>query len=178
MSRISRKMDILNAASKIVSERGIFNLTLEAVAEEAGFSKGGFLYHFPTKEALIKAMVEHLNNNWKTKIASRSEMDSNEKGKQLRAYVNVTFKETYDNKNMNYGLLAAKAVKDELLDPVRNQFAEWQEEIEHDEIDPVKATIIRLAADGIWLAEIFDLYHIDEEKKELIYETLIEWINS
>ena len=177
MSRNSRKLDILNAASKIVSERGIFNLTLEAVAAEAGFSKGGLLYHFPSKEALVKGMVDHLVENYREKIANESQMDAKERGKWLRAYVNVTFNKTYQNKDMNSGLLVAKAVNAELLDPIRNLYSEWQDEIEHDGLDLAKATVIRLATDGIWLAELFDIYYLSEEKKELVYKTLLEWAN-
>ncbi len=33
-------------------------MTLEAVAAAAGVSKGGLLYHFPTKEALLSALVD------------------------------------------------------------------------------------------------------------------------
>jgi AcrR family transcriptional regulator len=177
MSRTSRKVEILHAASKIVSEKGIFNLTLEAVALEAGISKGGLLYHFPSKEELVKGMVEHLANNYREKIADNAEMDPVEKGKWIRAYVDVTFNQVYANKDMHSGLLAAKAVNSELLDPIRDLYAEWQESIEDDGIDPVKATIIRLATDGIWLAELFDIYHIGDEKKETVYKTLKEWVN-
>jgi AcrR family transcriptional regulator len=35
-------------------------MTLEAVAREADVSKGGLLYHFPSKEALISGMVRRL----------------------------------------------------------------------------------------------------------------------
>ncbi|MFF4615626.1 TetR/AcrR family transcriptional regulator [Nonomuraea jabiensis] len=35
-------------------------LTLEAVARRAGVSKGGLFYHFPTKQALVAAMVDRL----------------------------------------------------------------------------------------------------------------------
>lgn len=177
MGRNSRKIEILNAASKIVSERGIFNLTLDAVALEAGISKGGLLYHFPSKKALVEGMVNHLTNNYRTKIAHNTEVDPKDKGKWTRSYVDVTFNQTYQNKDMNSGLLAAKAVNAELLDPIRQLYSEWQEEIESDGIDPIKATIIRLATDGIWLAELFDIYHIGEEKKKIIYEKLIELAN-
>lgn len=176
MGRNSRKIDILNAASKIVSERGIFNLTLDAVAAEAGFSKGGLLYHFPSKEALVKGMVDHLVNNYREKIANKSQLDTKEKGKWVRAYVDVTFNQTYQNKDMNSGLLAAKAVNTELLDPIRNLYAEWQNEIDHDGLDIAKATVIRLATDGIWLAELFDIY-LGDEKKEIVYKTLLDWAN-
>ena len=37
--------------------KGVAKLTLEAVAKEAGVSKGGLLYHFSNKEALIEGMI-------------------------------------------------------------------------------------------------------------------------
>ncbi|MFD1039393.1 TetR/AcrR family transcriptional regulator [Virgibacillus byunsanensis] len=177
MGRNSRKQEILDAASNIVSEQGIFNLTLDAVAKQAGISKGGLLYHYPSKEALVKGMVDHLTNNYKEKIVHNTEIDPTDKGKWTRSYVNVTFNQTYTNKDMNSGLLAAKAVNAELLDPIRHLYSEWQEEIENDGLDPVKATIIRLATDGIWLAELFDIHHIEKEKKETIYKMLMDWAN-
>ena len=38
---------VLEACNRILRHEGLTNLTLEAVAEEAGLSKGGLLYHFP-----------------------------------------------------------------------------------------------------------------------------------
>lgn len=177
MGRNSRKIEILTAASKVVSEKGIFNLTLEAAAVEAGISKGGLLYHFPSKEALVAGMVEHLTNNYREKIEYNADIDPEERGQWLRAYINVTFNQTYQNKDMNAGLLAAKAVNSNLLDPMRELYTDWQSEIENDGLDPVKATIIRLAVDGIWLSELFDIHHIEESKKENIYKALIDWAN-
>jgi len=51
---------ILTAAERVVLRDGVTCLTLEAVACEANLSKGGVLYHFATKEALIQAMLERL----------------------------------------------------------------------------------------------------------------------
>jgi AcrR family transcriptional regulator len=47
----------LAAADALLSEEGIAAFTLEAVAARAGISKGGLLYHFPTKEALLAALM-------------------------------------------------------------------------------------------------------------------------
>ncbi len=177
MGRASRKEEILLAASKIVSERGIFSLTLESAALEAGISKGGLLYHFPSKEALVKGMVEHLAQNYREKVAAKAAESPEEKGKWIKSYVTVTFKEQYQNQGMHAGLLAAKAVNKELLNPIQELYHDWETEVETDGIDPIKASIIQLAADGIWLSELLDTRHIDEEKKEAIYERLIEWAN-
>ncbi|WP_010650436.1 TetR/AcrR family transcriptional regulator [Oceanobacillus massiliensis] len=177
MGKTSRKVDILNAASKVVSEKGIFNLTLDATAKEAGISKGGLLYHYPSKEALVQGMVEHLANNYREKISNNAEADPVDKGKWVRAYVDVTFNQAYQNKDMHYGLLAAKAVSANSLDPIRELYSDWQRKIEDDGLDPIKATIIRLATDGIWLSELFDIYHIEKDKKKAVYEKLREWAN-
>ncbi|WP_114948026.1 TetR/AcrR family transcriptional regulator [Microvirga calopogonii] len=58
--RKSSREKILDAAAELVSEIGSGRLTLEAVAERAGLSKGGLLYNFPTKDALLQAMIQRL----------------------------------------------------------------------------------------------------------------------
>ena len=57
MSISITRQKILAAASQIVQCKGVAKLTLEAVAKEAGVSKGGLLYHFSNKEALIEGMI-------------------------------------------------------------------------------------------------------------------------
>ena len=173
MDSMTRKIAILDAASKIVAEKGIFHLTLDAVAEEAGISKGGLLYHYRSKEILVEKMVEHLASNYKSEIECQAAEDPEEKGKWTRAFLDVTFNNTY--KDMHAGLLAAKAVNPLLLTPIHDAYSKWQYDIENDGIDPTMATIIRLATDGIWLADLFDINPIDSKQKELIYNTLKEW---
>ena len=86
MDSKNRKIEILDSASRIVAEKGIFSLTIEAVAKEAGISKGGLLYHYRSKEVLVEKMVEHLAVNYRSKIANKAEADLEEKGKWTRAY--------------------------------------------------------------------------------------------
>jgi len=53
MTKNTTQQSIIAAARRIVQRDGVAHLTIEAVAREAGFSKGGVLYHFPTKDSLI-----------------------------------------------------------------------------------------------------------------------------
>src|SRR5690606_6550579 len=66
-----RRGELLDAAEELLSEQGSTALTLSAVADRAGVSKGGLLYHFSTKEALIKAMVERLIEEFDALIAAQ-----------------------------------------------------------------------------------------------------------
>ena len=49
---------ILDAANRVLVEQGAERFTLESVAAEACVSKGGLLYHFASKNALITGMME------------------------------------------------------------------------------------------------------------------------
>lgn len=51
---------LLDAFERLIVGSGSRAATLDAVAAEAGVSKGGLLYHFHSKEALVDAMIERL----------------------------------------------------------------------------------------------------------------------
>ena len=57
--RTNAREKILAAAAAVARETGPGSVSLEAVAGRAGVSKGGLLYHFPSKARLMQALVEH-----------------------------------------------------------------------------------------------------------------------
>jgi len=48
---------LLDAAGDLACDEGASSLSLDAVAARAGVSKGGLLYHFPSRDALLRALV-------------------------------------------------------------------------------------------------------------------------
>lgn len=56
--REDRPVIILDAAERLIRRSGTRTLTIDAVAAEAGLSKGGVLHHFASKDALICALSE------------------------------------------------------------------------------------------------------------------------
>lgn len=51
---------VLDAFERLLVAGGSRSATLDAVAAEAGVSKGGLLYHFGSKDALVDGMLERL----------------------------------------------------------------------------------------------------------------------
>jgi AcrR family transcriptional regulator len=51
---------IVEAAKRIVSEKGFSALTLEAIASEADVNKAATRYHFGSKAGLVEAMVDEI----------------------------------------------------------------------------------------------------------------------
>ncbi|CAI2932418.1 TetR/AcrR family transcriptional regulator [Aminobacter niigataensis] len=57
--RLEQKERLFHAAVCVALENGFGKVTLDAVARQAGISKGGLLHHFSTKGDLIRAMLKH-----------------------------------------------------------------------------------------------------------------------
>ncbi|MYT70948.1 MULTISPECIES: TetR/AcrR family transcriptional regulator [unclassified Streptomyces] len=53
-----RRAEILRAALEVIAERGYRGASLAAVAERVGLTQQGLLHHFPSKEALLVAVLE------------------------------------------------------------------------------------------------------------------------
>lgn len=164
---------ILQAACRVVIEGGTSRMTLETVAREAGVSKGGLLYHFPSKEALVSGMIEYLNETFNARIRQAYAQDEGPaRGRWLRAFVSATF--SSDQVDVSAGLLAAVALNPELLAPNRANYQAWQQKFEADGLDSAQATIIRLAADGLWFTELLGFAPLEESLRSAVFNTLIE----
>lgn len=51
---------LVDAAMATIHAQGLVGLTLDGVAKAAGVSKGGLLHHFPSKDALVEAILRRL----------------------------------------------------------------------------------------------------------------------
>lgn len=153
----STRDELLRAANRVVEAQGVAGLTLDAVAREAGVSKGGLLYHFPSKDALIGGMIEQLLAAFDAALADELAADVGPaNGRWLRAFVRATFAEDAPLLKDSAGLFAAVANNPALLDPMRSHAVEWQRQAENNGLDPALGTIVRLATDGLWFVQLMN----------------------
>jgi AcrR family transcriptional regulator len=154
------KRRILDAAEEVVLRDGVAHLTLDAAATEAGLSKGGVLYHFPTRGALVAGMVAKIIKEFEEDI-ERELRSSDGPGAFTRAYIRSTLAPgtaTPDRQDrLGAALIAAAAAEPALLLPLQGAADRWQARLEGDGLDPTVATVLRLACDGLWLCDLFGL---------------------
>lgn len=176
---MNSKDRILEAAERIILRDGASHLTLEAVAAEAGLSKGGVLYNFPSKDDLIRGMIRRLLDLYETRMDRLYRQDPDPVGRRLRAYLNAAFPEPNQEYQrsirVSAALLAALSTNPALLEPVREQFRKWKEWILEDGLDMVTGAIVRLAAEGLWLADLFGLAVLDPQLRRQVLERLREF---
>jgi AcrR family transcriptional regulator len=58
--RTSKRDRILDAAVNVINRDGVRAVTFESVAAEAKLTRGGLLYHFPSREALLRGIDEQV----------------------------------------------------------------------------------------------------------------------
>ena len=61
----TRRKELVEIAYRLIAEKGLGGLRTRDVAEAAGIDTGTLHYHFPSKEALEQAVVEHLVNDFR-----------------------------------------------------------------------------------------------------------------
>lgn len=174
--RPSRRTALLRAASTVVAERGYSALTLDAVGAATGVSKGGVLYHFPTKEALVAALVEELVTGFEEDQGAARDADPVAPGAWSRAYLTASTAPAQGESEQlaAVALLAAIGYDPSLLDPIQHSYRHWVERLDRDGLPGVDAHVVRLAVDGLWAAELFGLAPPDPTLRARIRARLAE----
>lgn len=124
-------------------------MTLDAVAARAGLSKGGLLYHFPNKDALLRGMIERFAGS----LHEPSEGSVASRIATVRLAKLDTLKDA--DQPTSHSLLAAIAENPTLLEPIRNAHNALWDEIKTRDADPDTALIAWLAVEGLCFFEMF-----------------------
>ncbi|GAB4519300.1 MAG: TetR/AcrR family transcriptional regulator [Anaerolineae bacterium] len=150
---LSKREQLLLAASQIVMEKGAAQLTLDAVAALAGVSKGGLLYHFPSKEALITGMIAHYLDTFEAHITRVYAALPAEPGRWLRAYVCASFDHDDTSPTLISAGLAAVVNQPDLLEAIQQQYTQWTIRALDDGVAPEIVHIVMAATDGVWFGQ-------------------------
>lgn len=62
---------LLDAAEKEFGEKGFHDGAISGITQRAGVALGTFYTYFESKEAVFRALVEHMSNRTRTHVASR-----------------------------------------------------------------------------------------------------------
>jgi len=168
---------ILDAAEAIVHSRGVSGLTLEAAARDAGVSKGGLLYHFASKEALLDALLrrlaEYIEREYEACVAAQPPGP----GRVARAELEWGFGEgelTCNERHDRAGAVFRAAFHHDpaLLDPIRAVFARMRRDMAADGLTPGIGEAIAAAGDGMFMARMFRLYTPTEAERMAVRAAL------
>jgi AcrR family transcriptional regulator len=159
---------MLDAAEVVVVRQGIANLTIEAVAAEAGLSKGGLLHHFPNKDRLIEAMVTRAAENQRAYYLDACARAPEGPGRMARGVLANCLSDTQSwtdqLRRSSAAVFAALAHKPALIEPMRAVYSELYRRLEDDGLPAGAGEAIAAASDGLWLNWVLGLVPVDQAR--------------
>jgi AcrR family transcriptional regulator len=166
---------LLEAAGQVVLKQGLQGLTLDAVAQAAGVSKGGLLYHYPSKETLVKGLFAHLLEEFERDVERR--IDPTEPpgtpGRYTRAYIAASFSSDERQRELGALIGALVTADPELLTMVRASFERTRAAIAVDGLGDLRAALVQMATDGIMLYEMLGVQVLSSELCLALFEELM-----
>src|SRR5260370_38351997 len=166
---------VIQAAFTIIARDGPGQLTMDAVARESGLSEGGLTHQFPSKVAVLKALLEYqvahfeaFSSDYKTKAAKRSAQP------ELAAQIATSHQAIVEPHSVAFALLAALAEDPSLLAAPRAIDARNVEVIKQEAADPDLALLRWSAARGLALTAMFGFCPFSESERERLFSRLLD----
>jgi AcrR family transcriptional regulator len=169
------RQQLLEVAARLASEQGMAAVTLDAVSGASGVSKGGLLHHFPNKNALLEGLLDSLLEQLDAAIEEGMRSDPLPHGRFTRGYLRAVLALRDQPEEIRSWAQVTMAL---LTEPrLRQRWRDWVRERSEEYIgtdSSVNAQVVRLATDGLWLADLLDSHESDEGVRTGLVERLIE----
>ena len=169
--RPSSRDAMLDAAEAVVLTRGVGKLSLDAVAKQDGDSKGGVMYNYPSKEALLAALIERLveqNVTAQQRTAARLKKGPS---RELKGYVINSLRDLDRKDRVSGALIAAVSGHPRLLEKVAEYFRARFVRLAQD-VPFERAAIVHLATEGLWFMELMGVSPLDKRQRARVARLL------
>jgi AcrR family transcriptional regulator len=176
--RASKREIILDAIVDLIERDGIGGLTFDAVAARTGITRGGLMYHFPSREALVLATHRHMAERWEKDMSEALGEAAAQAPAAERhaAYVRISSRAATRGEL----LLMLESSGDATLGQIWVDVGErWAPPVPGAG-DPaaLKRFIARLAADGLWMYDALSPRPIPPDIRDRISAELVAMIET
>lgn len=171
--RTSKRTRILDAVVDIIQRDGVTAVTFDAVASETKLTRGGLLYHFPSREELILATHKHLAERWENEMAKAAgkEAAAATSAERLAAYVQTCAKSA---NRAELILMLESANEPGFGDIWQDVIDRWTPPVpDPDDQAALSRFIARVAADGLWIHEALSSQPLPKKLKERISRQIV-----
>ncbi|MEI2639119.1 MAG: TetR/AcrR family transcriptional regulator [Microthrixaceae bacterium] len=171
--RPSSRQVVVDAALEIARRDGVAAVTFDAVSQEANLSRGGIIYHFPSKDELLIAMVERIAEVWEEELLAALDRPWFESTpvQRVKAYLQVAVGSTAQS---DIAMMIDPAVPFDGEHPIQRVVRRWVPSAAEatDSEAAFEYYLIRLAADGLWLHSALDIEPFDPDLQDRIVDRL------
>lgn len=163
---LDRALDLLRSGTSV---------SLDSVAHEVGLTKPGLMHHFPTKAALMLALVDHVVDHWETGLDAMLPTDRAAATPEDRVTVYLDWCLSTDLDPADLVMLADPRLRVLLTERWTERFEPWFG-IAADAPATLRGRIaaVRLLADGAWFATASGMMPPADDERAVIRAAALE----
>jgi AcrR family transcriptional regulator len=169
---------ILESARRIVQTRGAGALTFEELVKDSGITRGGITYHFPTKEALLRGLLESDLAQWSEAEQAQAPTDCDPDTARLIGFIRAFTAPDDDRRRFLCGMLSAATLEPSLMDPCREELRSRLGRVSWSDRD-LRMHLLQLAVEGLVWQELLQVFSMPAPARrrlvELMEQLAREW---
>jgi len=176
MATTVTKDKICDAAIQITVRDGLLAMTLDAVAKEAGISKGGVMYHFPSKDELVRGVLDYFSQQCETMLMRRVVDDPEPRLRWARCMLDCMFPESPESDvHTNDGQMSSTVLSrffmamltgavtcPAAMQPLRQLATRMRNRFMSDPKEGMDQILVWLAIDGLFLWQFMGIIDSDD----------------
>ena len=186
MATTVTKDKICEAAMQLAIRDGLLAMTLENVAKQAGISKGGVMYHFPSKDELVRGVLDYFSEQCETMLMRRVIDDPEPRLRWARCMLDCLFPESAASDRRTdveeissdvlsrffMAMLAGAVTSPAAMLPLRELATRMRKRFMSDPNEGMEQILVWLAIDGLFLWQFMGLIDSNDPMIAQVGETL------
>ncbi|BBY18690.1 TetR/AcrR family transcriptional regulator [Mycolicibacterium litorale] len=154
-------------------------ISLESVADRTGLTKPGLMYHFPTKQALMDGLVDHVARSAEQQLSQRLDIPIEQASarQRLRAYVQWAVEGPHQRSDLV--MFGDPRLVDQMTRRWTEHFSRWvQVPTDMPPAERARLNAARLVADGAWLAQASATFALSDAEQPDVLAVALDLIGT
>lgn len=162
---------VLDAAEAVVARTGAAGLTIDAVAREAGITKGGVQYCFGSKDNLVRAMIRRWGDGFEREVVALAGAEAGPVA-TVRGHVEAGRRADEAEHSRSAAMMAAILQSAEQIAETRAWYDQRLRGLDLSTAEGRRARLALLAAEGAFFLRTFGLADLDGEAWDSIFDDI------
>ncbi|MEH1101771.1 TetR/AcrR family transcriptional regulator [Micromonospora sp. CPCC 205561] len=169
---------VLETAATAIRTHGV-SVSLDEIARRAGVSKGGLIYHFPSKEALVSALAHDMLDSFRVSVRAHLDPADDGPGRLTRAFVHASLEPGIleSDAHERVALMAQLNASAAAAGLAAADYQRWERDLAADGLPPDVLAVVVAAADGVLASPLWGAT-LDRARLDLLRASLLAMIDA
>lgn len=168
---------LLAAMFQIVQEQGANYLTYDNLVSKSGLTRGGVMYHFPSKKSMLQGLVDHYMSSGLNQVEARWEKFGKTPDTMLKAEIEVMLEMNMKDREAPSVLLPVIINNPEMIGNIRKIVEQRYKVLEQTKMGFERAALIAMALDCFGMSQAFGMHLMSDQKRKKLLSYMLRLVD-